>query len=245
MAKSTKVLLIVEGAKREVELVRRLFEEYKLQIEREIYVYGTNIYELYERVFEGHENEMDSIDLLQKLKEKDLQNPVLDQTFSDIILIFDYDPQDNRYKKERIELMLQYFSESTENGKLYINYPMLESYKHFKEFPDEEYLSRKVDIETIKNGKYKEIVGKEAKITKITKFTKEIFNQIIKSNIEKANYIINHIKDIQDWKNAYYSIKDTDILEKQNNMLIQEKNLYVLNTCIFFICDYNFNLIEK
>ena len=148
MAKSTKVLLIVEGAKREVELVRRLFEEYKLQIEREIYVYGTNIYELYERVFEGHENEMDSIDLLQKLKEKDLQNPVLDQTFSDIILIFDYDPQDN-------------------------------------------------------------------------------------------------IKDIQDWKNAYYSIKDTDILEKQNNMLIQEKNLYVLNTCIFFICDYNFNLIEK
>ena len=41
MAKSTKVLLIVEGTKREVELVKRLFEEYKLQISREIYVYGT------------------------------------------------------------------------------------------------------------------------------------------------------------------------------------------------------------
>lgn len=245
MAKSTKILLIVEGAKREVELVRRLFEEYKLQIEREIYVYGTNIYELYERVFEGHEEEMDSIDLLQKLKEKDPQNPILDKTFSDIILIFDYDPQDNRYKKERIELMLQYFSESTENGKLYINYPMLESYKHFKSFPDREYIERKVNIETVKNGKYKELVGKEAKFTKITKFTKEIFNQIIKSNIEKSNYIVNHSKSIQNLRDLYYSIKDTDILEKQNSLLIDEGNLYVLNTCIFFICDYNFNLIEK
>ena len=125
MANKTKILLIVEGAKREVELVEKLLQEYKVKVEREIYVYGTNIYELYEKVFLGNEDEMDSIDLLQKLKEKDSNNPILDEKFSDIILIFDYDPQDNRYSEERIKLMLDYFSESTENGKLYINYPML------------------------------------------------------------------------------------------------------------------------
>ena len=113
MANKTKILLIVEGAKKEVELVEKLLQEYKVKVEREIYVYGTNIYELYEKVFLGNEDEMDSIDLLQKLKEKDSDNPILDEKFSDIILIFDYDPQDNRYSEERIKLMLDYFSEST------------------------------------------------------------------------------------------------------------------------------------
>ena len=51
MANKTKILLIVEGAKREVELVEKLLQEYKVKVEREIYVYGTNIYELYEKVF--------------------------------------------------------------------------------------------------------------------------------------------------------------------------------------------------
>ena len=245
MANKTKILLIVEGAQREVELVEKLLQEYKVKVEREIYVYGTNIYELYEKVFLGNEDEMDSIDLLQKLKEKDSNNPILDEKFSDIILIFDYDPQDNRYSEERIKLMLDYFSESTENGKLYINYPMLESYKHFKSFPDEEYIKRKVDFELVKKGKYKEIVGKEAKITKINKFTKDVFNEIIISNIKKANYITSNLEDLKSIKEIYNSINESDVLDIQNNLLLNEKQIYVLNTSVFFICDYNFELILK
>lgn len=35
--------------------------------------------------------------------------------------------------------MLDYFSDETENGKLYINYPMIESLKYTKEIPDANY----------------------------------------------------------------------------------------------------------
>lgn len=35
--------------------------------------------------------------------------------------------------------MLDFFSDETENGKLYINYPMIESLKYTKEIPDANY----------------------------------------------------------------------------------------------------------
>lgn len=48
--------------------------------------------------------------------------------------------------------MSDYFSESTDEGKLYINYPMVEACKHFKDIPDDEYITRAVSIDDIRNG---------------------------------------------------------------------------------------------
>lgn len=245
MAKKTNILLVVEGEKREVELIEKLFTDYQLEIERNIYVYGTNIYDLYERVFLGNENDMDNIDFLQKLKEKEPDNQLFNQEFSDILLIFDYDPQDNRFAEERIMTMLAYFSESTENGKLYINYPMLESYKHFKCFPDPEYKTRTVNYEILSKKNYKTLVNDEAKITGIRKYNRTIWNEIIKANIQKQNYILNGTSDLEEkeLESNYFSILPKQILHKQNERLKIEKEIYVLNTAVFFICDYNFNLI--
>ena len=33
---------------------------------------------------------------------------------------------------KKIKQMINFFDNETEHGKLYINYPMIESYKHFK-----------------------------------------------------------------------------------------------------------------
>ena len=56
--------------------------------------------------------------------------------YSDIILIFDFDPQDDLFTSKKIEEMLEYFKESSDMGKLYINYPMVESFYHMKTIPD-------------------------------------------------------------------------------------------------------------
>lgn len=135
-----KILLLVEGEKLEVKLIEKAFQEYKLDLNYSIYPYSTNIYDLYERMFKGNENDLDALDLLGVLKERDPSNTILDEEFSDILLIFDYEPQDHLFSEERIKLMLNYFNESTDNGKLYINYPMCESFKHLKSDPDEEYI---------------------------------------------------------------------------------------------------------
>lgn len=62
--------------------------------------------------------------------------------FSQIFLFFDYDFQ-NRLGTQKVngilDEMLDFFSDETENGKLYINYPMIESLKYTKEIPDANY----------------------------------------------------------------------------------------------------------
>lgn len=240
--KEKKVLLLVEGEKLEVNLFNKIFQEYSLSLEYEIYPYKTNIYELYERMFEGFEKSLDELDLLLVLRSKDPASKIFNEDFSDILLVFDYEPQDHRYSPDRIKLMMEYFCESTDNGKLYINYPMIESIKHFKSFPDEEYINRKVELDLIKN--YKEIVGKEAKITDIDKFTKNIFNEIINQNLKKSFFLLNNenLGEKVDY-DIYLKLSFIEIVDKQNCFLNKDKMIYVLNTCLFFICDYNFKLI--
>ena len=45
------ILLVVEGAKQEQLLTNKVLEEFGLDVDYQIYSYGTNIYELYERMF--------------------------------------------------------------------------------------------------------------------------------------------------------------------------------------------------
>jgi len=190
MSKKRKVLLIVEGERVEVQLFNQLFKVYNLSLNYDIFPYKTSIYELYERMFKGNEDCLDSLDLIQTLKSKDPDNKLLDEYFSDIVLIFDYEPQDNRFTPEKIELMLNYFNKSTNNGKLYINYPMVESFKHLKSIPDRDYIDRIVSLDTVKKGKYKELVGKEAALKDIRKYDQRICNQVIIHNIIKSYYIL-------------------------------------------------------
>lgn len=66
----------------------------------------------------------------------------LDTLFSQVFLFFDYDFQ-NRIGTQKVnnilDEMLDFFDDETENGKLYINYPMIESLKYTKEIPDADY----------------------------------------------------------------------------------------------------------
>ena len=99
-----------------------------------------------------------SIDLLQNLKEheKDDKKKVLfDQYYSDKLLIFDLDPQDPQYSPEKIQEMVSYFAESSDMGKLYINYPMVEAFYHMKSIPDKDYYSYYVTMDELKNHQYK------------------------------------------------------------------------------------------
>lgn len=66
------------------------------------------------------------------------------------------------------------FSESTDMGKLYINYPMIESYQHLTAIPDPAYAERKIPVSLQSGSKYKEQVGKESVVGRIVAFPHRI-----------------------------------------------------------------------
>ena len=76
---------------------------------------------------------------------------------SEIFLFFDYDFQNSQLSLEeinrRVEEMLALFDDETDNGKLYINYPMIESIRYTKELPDDAYVGYTVGREACKDFK--------------------------------------------------------------------------------------------
>ena len=90
-----KILVLVEGAKTDVALMERLLATYQIDFKYEIVPYCTNIYTLYHEMFE--DNVPADMDLLQLLKSREpdtSKKAMFDDFYSDILLIFDLDPQD-------------------------------------------------------------------------------------------------------------------------------------------------------
>lgn len=236
----TKILMLVEGKKTDVVLMQHLLDIYGIDEKYEIVSYNTNIYVLYNFMFAGGEPE--SMDLLQVLKSQEqdsVKKKIFEEHYSDVLLIFDLDPQDGLYSSKKVEEMLNYFSESSENGKLYINYPMVEAFYHMKSIPDPEYNTYTTSLQELKGKLYKARVQKENRNHDYRKFaqTREECDVIIRQNIEKAWFITGNKAEV-------FSIPVfTDILEAQVNMIQKEELVYVLCTCAFYIFDYNPKLL--
>ena len=65
---ASKILLIVEGEKKDVSLVEKLFAVYIPKMNKEIVPYRTNIYELYSHLSANYGNDLENADLMKKRK---------------------------------------------------------------------------------------------------------------------------------------------------------------------------------
>lgn len=238
MCKS-KVLLIVEGKKREPQIMNNLFDIYGFD-RHCIVSYKSNIYSLYNKMFIHSTPE--EFDILQILKESETDEKklkLLDDKYTDIILIFDFDPQDTNFSVEKIRKMQNYFIESSDMGQMYINYPSVESYYYCRSIPDENYNFYKIDINDVKH--IKQYVDQIRK-SDFKSYAKDKLqcNDLIMSNIKKANYLCG--KDIFD-SNYKCSTRMSNILEKQIEIFEKSKSISILCTCLFYIYDFNPSLI--
>ena len=242
MDNKSKILVLVEGEKTDCKLMQHLLSIYGIDSNHEIVSYNTNIYTLYNEMFK--DDNPDSLDILQVLKthEKDTEKKkMFDYYYSDILLIFDLDPHDSQFSPSKITRMLEYFQESSDMGKLYINYPMVESFYHMKSIPDEAYNSYFATLDELKKKLYKTRVASENRNHDYRKFAvnKDECNTVIKQNIEKAHLI-------SGFKN-FVEVDTEEALEipsRQLTKLDQEQALSILCTCVFYIADYNSKLIE-
>lgn len=178
------ILFIFEGKDDEPRLYKTLKEIFHFELNEEeiLHYYCSNIFSLYDTikeygVFDG------SVNLINVLKEEaakhkevksDLDRIKYSYEVSEIFMFFDYDirKQDEKNKltielqNAKILELFNYFEneslDSERNGiKLYINYPMIESYRFFKkELPDEDFKNYTFDLMSEKS--FKKIVDEES-----------------------------------------------------------------------------------
>lgn len=238
----SKILVLVEGEKTDVKLMRHLLNVYGIDNNHEIVSYNTNIYTLYNEMFS--DNDPESFDILQILRthENNIEKKKLfDAYYSDILLIFDLDPQDTQFSPEKILRMMEYFVESSDMGKLYINYPMVESFYHMKSIPDEMYNTYVVTLDELKNKSYKTRVSLENRNHDYRKFAvdRKECTIVIKQNIEKAHLLTNTCA-----ASVVDAAESHNILLAQLKKMCEEGEIGVLCTCGFYISDYNPKLLE-
>lgn len=134
-ASEKNVLLIVEGAKREPQLMERIFESFGLADDHQIVPVEINVHDFLDKLFQEYGCDFEAIDLrsfvAELLSNKDVATQLLESSFTDTLLIFDLDPQDNRLDFKRLELMQHYYCDSTDMGQLYLSYPSVEAYRDF------------------------------------------------------------------------------------------------------------------
>lgn len=247
-----KILVLVEGEKTDVALMERLFSLYWIDAKYEIVSYCTNIYQLYREMFQDGEDGFEELDLLQVLKsrEKDSRKKKLFDAkynrYTDMLLVFDFDPQDPNFDPEHIQMMQRYFCESSDMGQLYLNYPMVEAFYHMNQIPDDEYSTRTATLAELKAGDYKRRVSRESKGADYRKFvqTKEDCSIVILQNLQKAYFLsTGRTVDRQEVFRRREEISHEMILRKQCSILKEQGLVAVLCTCVFYIMEYRPELL--
>lgn len=243
MDKAIRILILVEGARIDLRLMEHLLHIYGIDKNHEVFSYNTNIYTLYQNMFAG--GDPSSIDLLQLLKEKE-RDPekieLLNAHYSDIILVFDFEPQDPRFSSDKITEMIEFFTESSDMGKLYINYPMVEAFYHMKSIPDKDYNEYTASMDELIRRTYKHRVNQENRNHDYSKFavTRQECNIVIRQNIDKS-WLISKGDLVEESTLPSF----TDILHGQLAKMQSENAVSVLCTCVFYIVDYNSKLINE
>lgn len=320
-------LLIVEGEHEKdklFKLILQTFPEIDIDL-KDIVIYRSNIYILYQQIVDQYGDAWyeEDVDMAFIVSKRLNYNPVLDKkSYKNIFLIFDYEHHDPNFSEDKIEKMQRYFTDSTDMGKLYINYPMIESYQHFKPFPDADYDELTVSVALQPGSCYKglvkdtfiarlidlpekveELLSKRfglkdinackkctQKLLEISNpislmedinqvllefladseiqvakkqiynwlkrkehiqnnksyydYMRDIFKQIVLHNINKGSKMQNI--NSNDKRHLFELLDLNEILKIQNSVSRDAVKgyIWVLNTCVFLIPDYNFNLVE-
>ncbi|MDE6629164.1 MAG: hypothetical protein K2K36_07315 [Muribaculaceae bacterium] len=144
------ILFVFEGDREcpLFETIQELF--FPKEAEPFVCVYRSNIYSLYSHIKSydrvGGEEEVDTVSVLKEILcrrgDRGLDGVAPSQV-SEVYLFFDYDFHHKRgtlaENNAHLQELLEYFNEETAHGKLYVNYPMVESIYYTGLLPDSGY----------------------------------------------------------------------------------------------------------
>lgn len=250
------ILFVFEGEEREPELYKTLERLYfPRENDNIVCSFGNNIYALYMEML-ALDGDGDIVSVMkEKLSErgdKALEGK-RSSDFSEIYLFFDYDFQNSQLSIEeinrRVGEMLEMFDEETDSGKLYINYPMIESIRYVKELPDERYIEYCVTREDCHDfkrlasefsyyGSLDFLLFKEGEKPSHEKYMKISDNWKIQKNmnVQKANWLVTGIASMPTEKSV---INQMAIFKAQREKFVEANDsVSILNSFPIFVFEY-------
>lgn len=252
-------LFVFEGEKHEIVFFETIKELFFKEVKNDYIIcsFKNNIYNLYERMEKSREDILAVLkDVWKNLPDYPIHSIERMSDISEVFLFFDYDRQNNNdqsYTDDVLEKMLEFFSDETENGKLYISYPMIEALCYTKKLQDQNYIDyvasldecnkfkhlvsqfsdyKNFDFIAFKPKKYGE--GVCVNQTKIQKL-KQNWQNVIEQNVIKANFICSNKKGIPKNKE---DITQQKIFISQIQKYIPSKKLAILASYPLFLYDY-------
>lgn len=230
-------LFILEGPKDEPKLLNSMFQEMKKD-DQHCYFFRCNLHVLANLLMPNEDDELEDIDLLMTLKGRKNSAEdaeVLSHRYTDIFMVFDFEPQEGNPVFNKIRKMIAYFNDSTGNGKLYINYPMMQSYRHLTMLPDPCFEFRKATVDLSK--KYKQVVAEEGKAIPdhLKSYNHVLLYSMAVHHLEKREKVLGRAYALPI---AYNETEDVEVFDRQTRMLAEEKSCYVLNTAILLLVAY-------
>ena len=231
MNTKSSILCIFEGESREPRYFKNIQEHYFDENSFIVCCYGNDIYELFREI--DADDDLDITEILRESNNIPTNQEILkDYTrddFNQVFLFFDFEYQDNHFNMDNLAAMISTFDEETDNGKLFISYPMIEAIRDVPSI--EHYIDHKVSLEHCKGKLYKQLSAKGMKIFQDPrKIHKKQWNILIRINVLKANFIIhNHLND------SLSQPEQIDILSKQSELMDSDQKIYVLSSFPLFI----------
>lgn len=237
LASKKKILFVFEGEKAERQITQNLVKCQIIEDDIILYAFCGDIYQFYKKIKSYDFDELDetTYDIFTDLKNLDENKELKEikrKEISSIYLFFDYDGHSNYANDDQIVEMLEFFDEETENGKLFISYPMVESIKHIQEIK----IFKNVSVNCRQNINYKNLVSKncDKKYIQINKYDNAIWKELITAHLYKMNYIVN---DDYSFPTQIYS--QLEIFNHQKTKFIDKNNkVSVLSAFPVFIHDY-------
>ena len=243
------ILFVFEGGKAEPKIFDSIGKLFLSGEELNVVKCGFDLPTLYSRLQKYGEDLFRSL----PLKENGIIIPEgkrVDTLFSQIFLFFDYDFQNGMGLDKLnpiLDEMLDFFNDETSNGKLYINYPMVESLKYTKELPDIHYPEYVATRKDCVDHRFKEMAEQfafsEAKGYRFIDLSKTKKSEVLSNwhnlrlqNVSKANSIVTGNNALPDDKEKINQkcIFNAQIL----NYVNKEDCVAILNSFPLFLFDY-------
>lgn len=245
------ILFVFEGERREPMLfksIEHLF--FPREEENLVCSFGNNIYELYRQMNALGEG----ADIVGVLKGNGAISEDYEMSdFSDVYLFFDLDIHNENQPTDesisQISTLLSFFKNETDTGKLFINYPMIESIYHTGALPDNKYWQYSVPISNCSN--YKKIARDfppysnldHLCVTDRNKMREDIVYKIrlnwihlIEMNIMKAYFLCFGLNEKPHQKE---DISQPTIFSAQyRDFITYKQEISVLNAFPLFLYDY-------
>lgn len=248
--KKKKALIVVEGERLESEFFKWFTKAYDIGME--ICVVGGNIYELYKKMQEYHfEADIKDV-LLETGNHVPGTEAQLRQNFTYTYLVFDFDAHHREYNEQELDIdtvvqnnikrlmeLTAFFTNETDPtiGRLYINYPMMESFRDCSDFWDDTYAENTVKIEEI--GDYKRIAGQKRLASRhLSSYSQDRFSSLSKMNVYKLNMLNSGCWNELSYEQYLDLSQGSAILARQQEMTSTERKVYVINTSLFLMLDY-------